>query len=152
MGSTGLGFVASVLLLGVGFHLASESFATTGQPAPQAATSRPQSGLSESTPTSALLGRVPEQEVASRVVDNEPGDDAAWVEVIDAVNMRSGNSSSDPVIKVKLEGERLRVASRDGGWLKVVEPETDLTGWIYAQYVKPADPESKQAGLVDVKH
>jgi hypothetical protein len=150
MGSTGLGFFASGLLLVIGFHLASESFAT-GQPAPQAATSRPQS-LSESTPTSALLGRVPEQEVASRVVDNEPGDDAAWVEVIDAVNMRSGNSSSDPVIKVQLEGERLRVASRDGGWLKVVEPETDLTGWIYAQYVKPVGPESKQAGLVDVKH
>jgi hypothetical protein len=152
MGSTGLGFVASGLLLGVAFHLASESFPTTGQPAPQAGTSRPPSALSDSTPTSALLGRVPEQEVASRGVDDEPRGDAAWVEVIDAVNMRSGNSSSDPVIKVQLEGERLRVASRDGGWLKVVEPETDLTGWIYAQYVKPVDPESKRAGLVDVKH
>lgn len=151
MSSTGLGFVASVLLLGVGFQLASESFATTGPPAPPAKTSLPQKG-SESIPTSALVGRVPEQEVASRIVADEAQGDTAWVEVVDAVNMRSGSSSSDPVIKVQLEGERLRVASREGGWLKVVEPESGLTGWIYAQYAKPVDPDSKQASVVDVKH
>jgi hypothetical protein len=40
-----------------------------------------------------------------------------WVEVVDAVNMRSGVSSSNALIKVHLEGAQLRVVARDGNWI-----------------------------------
>jgi len=150
-GATSLGILASCLVVGLGFTLATKSFHTAGHPPLQPEISRAQSVIGGHVPTSPLLGRAQEKLVASVAADDQRQRDAEWVEVTDAVNMRSGGSSSDPVIKVQLEGKRLRVASRDGGWVEVVEPETEVIGWIYERYVKRIDPESQQAQLVDAE-
>lgn len=71
-----------------------------------------------------------------------------WVEVTDAVNMRSGPSSANPVLQVHLEGAHLRVASRNGRWIEVVDPNTSREGWVYENFVKPITPTSRQADLV----
>lgn len=71
-----------------------------------------------------------------------------WVEVTDAVNMRSGPSSAAMVLQVQLEGAQLQVASRDGKWIEVVDPNTSREGWIYEKFVKPITPTSRQADLV----
>jgi hypothetical protein len=148
IGSTGLSILVSCLVVGLGFNLASERFYSirVQAPPPVSPADGEAGGLA---PTSPLLGRVPDEQVLTADAHNHPQRKEEWVEVTDAVNMRGGGSSSEPVIKVQLEGERLRVASRNGGWVEVVEPETELTGWVYERYVKPAQPESKQAGLVD---
>lgn len=152
MGSTSLGVLASCMVVGFGFNLATENFYAVGFQSVQPDASRAQREAGGHAPTSPLLGRVPEEPVLSADDDSQrQRRDDEWVEVTDAVNMRSGDSSSDPVIKVQLEGERLRVASRNGDWVEVVEPETELTGWVYERYVKPVQPESKQAGLVDAE-
>jgi uncharacterized protein YgiM (DUF1202 family) len=71
-----------------------------------------------------------------------------WVEVTDAVNMRSGPSSANPVLQVHLKGAHLRVASRNGKWIEVVDPNTSREGWVYEKFVKPITPTSRQADLV----
>lgn len=81
--------------------------------------------------------------------EEEPSAEEEWVEVVDAVNMRSGASSANSVIKVQLQGKRLRVASRDGGWVKVVEPKTGEEGWVYGKYVKRPKPTTRRADLTD---
>jgi len=73
-----------------------------------------------------LLGSKPE-DIAQN--STEAGDrNVDWVEVLDAVNIRNGASSAGSVVKVQLEGARLRVVSREGNWLEVVEPESGLQG------------------------
>ena len=151
IGATSLGILASCLVVTLGFNLATRSFRPPAPPPFQPEISRAQSDSSRHVPASPLLGRAQEELVAIAAADDQRQREAEWVEVTDAVNMRSGGSSSDPVIKVQLEGNRLRVASRDGSWVEVVEPETELTGWVYERYVKRIDPESQQARLVDAE-
>jgi len=110
--------------------------------APQASSERPVAQTAEmaratqSRPQSALLGSDPERVSAAR---------QDWVEVVDSVNMRQGPSSANAVIKVQLAGTKLRVASRDGKWVEVVEPKTGGTGWVFDDYVKPVAPASRRA-------
>jgi uncharacterized protein YraI len=81
-------------------------------------------------------------------VSDRSGD---WVTVVDAVNMRSNASSAALVLKVQSKGVRLRVLSRDGNWINVVEPGTSLQGWVYTKYVQSAEPDSRQTRLADAK-
>ena len=39
----------------------------------------------------------------------------------------------------------LEVASRDGKWVEVIEPETGETGWVFDAYVTPATPAARRA-------
>jgi len=78
---------------------------------------------------------------------SEVEDDKEWVEVTGAVNMRSGPSSANPVLEVQLEGARLQIASRDGRWVEVVEPNTGQRGWVFDRHVKPADSVSRRAAI-----
>lgn len=78
-----------------------------------------------------------------------PAEDAhqEWVEVIDAVNMRSGPSSADPVLRVQMAGARLQIASRDGRWVKVVEPDTRQSGWVFERHVKLVEASSHRKAV-----
>jgi hypothetical protein len=146
MRSTSLGILASCAVVALGFNLATESFYADDPPVfPE--DSRAQSEFGGHAPTSPLLGRAPQELILGVDPTTQSQLDAEWVEVTDAVNMRTGSSSSNPVLKVQLEGQRLRVSSREGSWVEVIEPETEFTGWVYERYVKPVEPELKQAGL-----
>lgn len=97
-------------------------------------------------PTSSLLGAEPAQIAEA---DSAPGGKGRWVEVVDAVNMRKGPSSANAVIKVQLAGARLRLASREGEWIQVIEPKTGGTGWVFEKFVKHIDPVSRRADAVE---
>jgi len=77
-------------MLALGFDLANEQFKPASPPLPPDI-SGAQSDFGIHVPTSPLLGRPQEELVA--IADADDQRQAEWVEVIDAVNMRSGASS-----------------------------------------------------------
>lgn len=136
----------SVLLLAAasglcafGLKVAGERFAPVAASGTAAAESAELARNTSSRPQSVLLGSAPE--LVARQADAR----REWVEVVDAVNMRQGPSSANAVVKVQLAGTTLRVASRDGQWVEVVEPETGGSGWVFAKFVKPVAPASRRA-------
>jgi hypothetical protein len=59
-------------------------------------------------------------------------DDAkAWV-APQFVNLRTGPTSSAEVISVVAKGAKLQVMGRKRGWVKVANPATSESGWVYA--------------------
>ena len=151
IGAASLGTLASCLVAGLGFNLATESFYAVGHPPVQTEASRAQGESGAMSPPLHCLGasrtslsrvRMPTISVSVRP--------SGWKLQMPSTCAVEAPVRT-PVIKVQLEGERLRVASRHGGWVEVVEPETELTGWVYEQYVIPIEPESKQVSLVDAE-
>jgi hypothetical protein len=57
------------------------------------------------------------------------------IEPSDFVNLRSGPSSSSAIIGVIAKGAKLKVMDRRRGWLRVTNPATSESGWIYSGYV-----------------
>ena len=99
------------------------------------------------SPSSSLLGSQFKHEVQDSLnVADRNGD---WVEVVDAVNMRSGASSAKPTIEVQREGATLRVVSHHGNWIEVIEPESGLQGWVYKKYVRSIEPALQRARVAD---
>ena len=59
-------------------------------------------------------------------------DDAkAWV-APEFVNLRNGPTSSAEVISVVAKGAKLSIMERKRGWVKVTNPATSESGWVYA--------------------
>jgi Bacterial SH3 domain len=59
-------------------------------------------------------------------------DDAkAWV-APEFVNLRNGPTSSAEVISVVAKGAKLSIMGRKRGWVKVTDPATSESGWVYA--------------------
>lgn len=136
--AAGVLFVAASGVCVLGLAVAGDRFATPRSIASTIETAAVERSA-RSRPKSVLLGQDPER-VARQVAERR-----SWVEVVDSVNMRQGPSSANAVIKVQLAGTRLRVASRDGKWVEVVEPETGGTGWVFENYVRPLAPASRRA-------
>ncbi|MBM3543899.1 MAG: hypothetical protein FJX44_05270 [Alphaproteobacteria bacterium] len=57
--------------------------------------------------------------------------EAKWIELSVSVNLRKGPSRSSGVIGVVERGTKLEELERKGGWVKVTDPETKETGWLY---------------------
>jgi len=142
-------FATACFVCGVGLVAAPHAFlgSITSKSAVRAASNAPPEHTSLTSPSSPLLGSKPELSAhrSMNVADRK----GTWVEVVDAVNMRSGASSSKPLIKVQLEGTQLRVVSHDGNWIQVVEPESGLQGWVYNKYVELAEPALQRARVAD---
>jgi len=118
----------------------------TSQSGVRAASNAPTGRASLTSPSSALLGSKLEVALPMAVADREGN----WLEVVDAVNMRSGASSSSALIKVQLEGAQLRVVARDGNWINVAEPESEQRGWVYKKYVRSVEPALQRAFVADL--
>jgi len=125
----------------IGFVVAPQAFlgSITDKSEVPVTSHAPTEHASVTLPSSPLLGSKP------KLLALSSGRNGDWVEVVDAVNMRSGASSAEPVIKVQLEGARLRVVSRDDNWINVVEPESEQRGWVYKKYVRSVEPALKRA-------
>lgn len=141
-------FSAAFVVGAIGIMVASETFInpTTDQPEIHVTSDARTEQTKSASPASSLIGSQPK--VVTQVSTDTNGE---WVEVIDAVNMRSDASSAKPVIKVQLEGARLRVVSRDGNWINVVEPQTKLQGWVYKKYVATVEPAVQRARVADAQ-
>lgn len=54
-----------------------------------------------------------------------------WIELPVSVNLRRGPSTKAGVIGVMEKGRKLQELERQRGWVKVIDPETQETGWLY---------------------
>lgn len=59
-------------------------------------------------------------------------DDIKWVKPSAFVNLRKGPSSSAGVVGVIAKGAKLSLEGRKRGWMRVTDPKTSRSGWIYA--------------------
>lgn len=60
------------------------------------------------------------------------------------VNMRSGPSTSNPVITVLGPNQTVTAGTRSGGWYQVTT-DTGVTGWVSQSYLKATSPAPTQA-------
>lgn len=77
--------------------------------------------------------------------------DANWIELPRAVNLRAAPSTRSKVIGVIEQGTKLQELERQRGWVKVIDPETSETGWLYPnsvpkarRAVKPTEPPESE--------
>jgi hypothetical protein len=63
--------------------------------------------------------------------------DAKWIKPSTSVNLRKGPSSSAAIISVVERATKLRAIGRKKGWVRVTNPATSETGWIYAENIGP---------------
>jgi hypothetical protein len=75
--------------------------------------------------------------------------DHSFVEVKTDVNVRGGPSTSRPVIGVQRRGTTLQVTSREKGWLEVIDPESNVRGWVFSRFVKDAASPGQQTAVFD---
>jgi hypothetical protein len=62
---------------------------------------------------------------------DEDDEGRTWITAPQFVNLRKGPTSSAAVISIVAKGTKLEVLGRKQGWVKVANPETSETGWIY---------------------
>jgi hypothetical protein len=59
------------------------------------------------------------------------------LKVASAANIRSGPSASAEIIGIAYAGAEVQVASRDFGWVQIIDPWSWRTGWIYSKFLAP---------------
>jgi uncharacterized protein YgiM (DUF1202 family) len=65
-----------------------------------------------------------------------------------ATNIRSGPSASAEIIGIAHAGAEVQVASRDSGWVQIIDPWSSRTGWIYSKFLAPLEIPSAPAGAI----
>jgi hypothetical protein len=70
----------------------------------------------------------------------EPQASGEWMETKTAVDMHAKAQQSSETVKVADKGVKLRVTARDKNWVKVSDPASSATGWIYNRFLIPAKP------------
>jgi uncharacterized protein YgiM (DUF1202 family) len=59
------------------------------------------------------------------------------LKVASAANIRSGPSASAEIIGIAHAGAEVQVASRDSGWVQIIDPWSSRTGWVYSKFLAP---------------
>ena len=62
-----------------------------------------------------------------------------WARVAFAAKVHSGASVSSPTLGFYQPGTRLRVVSRQNGWVQVADSNSGERGWVFEQYLVPAE-------------
>jgi Bacterial SH3 domain len=75
---------------------------------------------------------------------NSPSDGAAyqpaeWAKIAFAAKVHSDASVSSPTLRFYQPGTALQVVSRQNGWVQVTDPNSGGRGWVFEQYLVPAD-------------
>jgi hypothetical protein len=68
---------------------------------------------------------------------------AEWMETKTAVDMHAKAEQSSETVKVAEGGVKMRVTARDKNWVKVTDPKSSTTGWIYNRFLQPAEPPTQ---------
>jgi hypothetical protein len=63
-----------------------------------------------------------------------------WMETKTAVDMHAKAEQTSETVKVAEGGVKMRVTARDKNWIKVTDPKTSTSGWIYNRFLQPAEP------------
>ena len=70
------------------------------------------------------------------------------LKVNSAANIRSGPSASAEIIGIAHAGAEVQVASRDSGWVQIIDPWSWRMGWIYSKFFAPLGIPSAPAGAI----
>jgi hypothetical protein len=62
-----------------------------------------------------------------------------WAKVVIAAKVHGDASVSSPILRFYQPGTALRVVSRQNGWVQVTDPSSGEAGWVFEQYLAPAD-------------
>ena len=87
----------------------------------------------------------PEPEQAS--LQSEPTE---WVRVTGSnVNVRAGPRASEPRLRSHPRNTRLQVLERDGDWVRIRNPETSTSGWMFKRYLQEIEPPDRRLTVRD---
>jgi hypothetical protein len=64
-------------------------------------------------------------------------------------NIRSGPSASAELIGIAQAGAEVQVASRQSGWVQIIDPWSWGTGWIYSKFLAPLEIPSAPVGAIN---
>jgi hypothetical protein len=71
-----------------------------------------------------------------------------WVKVVFAAKVHGDASVSSPTLSFYRPGTALRVVSRQNGWVQVTDPASGSGGWVFEQYLVPAEgPAATQTAM-----
>jgi Bacterial SH3 domain len=74
-----------------------------------------------------------------------------WAKVVIAAKVHGDASVSSPILRFYQPGTALRVVSRQNGWIEVADPSSGEAGWVFEQYLAPADgPTATQTAMATV--
>ena len=68
------------------------------------------------------------------------------LKVNSATNIRGGPSASAEIIGIAHAGAEVQVASRDSGWVQIIDPWSSRIGWIYSKFLAPLAIPSALSG------
>jgi hypothetical protein len=71
-----------------------------------------------------------------------------WAKVAFAAKVHSDASVSSPILRFYRPGAALQVVDRQNGWVQVTNPISGERGWVFGQYLVPADgPTTTQTAM-----
>jgi hypothetical protein len=71
-----------------------------------------------------------------------------WAKVAFAAKVHSDAFVSSPTLRFYQPGTALQVVSRQNGWVQVTDPNSGERGWVFEQYLVPADgPTATQTAI-----
>src|SRR5215469_13862307 len=71
-----------------------------------------------------------------------------WAKAAFAAKVHSDASVSSPTLRFYQPGIALQVVSRQNGWVQVTDPNSGERGWVFEQYLVPADgPTATQTAI-----
>jgi SH3-like domain-containing protein len=62
-----------------------------------------------------------------------------WARVVLAAKVHGEASVSSPTLRFYQPGTALEVVSRQNGWVQITDPASGESGWVFEQYLVPAD-------------
>ena len=72
-----------------------------------------------------------------------------WARVVLAARVHDDASVSSPTLRFYQPGTALQVVSRQNGWVQITDPASGESGWVFEQYLVPADgPTATQTAMV----
>jgi Bacterial SH3 domain len=89
--------------------------------------------------TSAASLSMGEAKPASAQYDGNTYQPAEWAKVVFAAKVHGDASISSPTLRFYQPGTTLQVISRQNGWVQVTDPPSGQGGWVFEQYLAPAE-------------
>lgn len=80
-----------------------------------------------------------EEKPTSSQSDGTAYEPIEWAKVLLAARVHSEASVSSPTLRFYQPGTALQVISRENGWVQVTDPTSREGGWVFEQYLVPAD-------------
>jgi SH3-like domain-containing protein len=115
-----------------------------------ASSSSQESGLAQPAAAPASASHLASSAATTAQPDGTAYQPVEWAKVILAAKVHGDASVSSPTVRFYPPGTALQVVSRQNGWVQIMDPTSGEHGWVYEQYLSPADgPTATQTVMAD---